>query len=65
LIGGDFNIIRFACEKNKPGGVQRFSDMFNTLIDFHELRELVMTGGKFTWSNNQEDALLEKLDGIL
>ena len=39
--------------------------MFNTLIDFHELRELVMTGGMFTWSNNQEDPLLEKLDRIL
>jgi hypothetical protein len=47
-VGGDFNIIRYAFEKNKPGHVQRFSDMFNTLINFHELREIVMTGGVYT-----------------
>jgi hypothetical protein len=65
LVGGDFNIIRYAFEKNKPGHVQRFSDMFNTLINFHELREIVMTGGVYTWSNNQDDPTLEKLDRIL
>lgn len=65
LIGGDFNIIRYSNERNKRGGAQRFYGMFNTLIHFHELRELVMTGGKFTWSNNQDVPLLEKLDRIL
>jgi hypothetical protein len=65
LIGGDLNIIRYSNERNKPRGAQRFSGTFNTLIDFHELRELVMTGGKFTWSNNQDVPLLEQLDRIL
>ena len=36
-----------------------------TLINFHELREIVMTGGLYTWSNNQENPILEKLDRIL
>lgn len=36
LIGGDFNIIRYAKERNKPGGVQRYSDTFNSLIHFYE-----------------------------
>jgi hypothetical protein len=52
LIGGDFNIIRFASERNRQCGVQRFSDLFNSLIDFYELRKIKMTRGLYTWSNN-------------
>jgi endonuclease/exonuclease/phosphatase family metal-dependent hydrolase len=39
--------------------------MFNTLINFHELRKIVMTGGLFTWSNNKEIPILKKLDRVL
>jgi hypothetical protein len=45
--------------------LNRFSDMFNPLIHFHELRELDMSGGLYTWSNNQDFPTLEKLDWIL
>lgn len=62
IIGGDFNIIRFQHEKNKPRGVNKYSDTFNSIISAFELREIFMTGGKFTWSNNQADPTLEKLD---
>jgi len=65
LIGGDFNIIRYANERNRQHGVQRFSDLFNSLIDFHELREIEMSRGMYTWSNNQEVLILERLDRIL
>jgi exonuclease III len=65
LIGGDFNIIRYMEERNRPRSLNRFSYMSNTLINFHELREIVMTGGLFTWSNNQEIPILEKLDRVL
>jgi hypothetical protein len=65
LIGGDFNIIRYANERNKNMGVHRHSGLFNTLIHMYELRELIMTGGMFTWSNNQEFPVLEKLDRVL
>jgi hypothetical protein len=59
LIGGDFNIIRYANERNKNMGVHRYSRLFNSLIHTYELRELMMTGGMFTWSNNQEFTVLE------
>jgi endonuclease/exonuclease/phosphatase family metal-dependent hydrolase len=59
LIGGYFNIMRYNSERNKPGGT------FNTLIHFYELREILMTGGLYTWSNNQENPTLKKLDRIL
>jgi hypothetical protein len=65
LIGGDFNIIRYLNEKNTMEWVHRHTPLFNSLIHFYELRELVMTGGLFTWSNNQEIPVLEKLDRIL
>jgi hypothetical protein len=65
LIGGDFNILRFANEKNKGGGVTRFSDEFHSIINKFALREFPLSGGMFTWSNNQENPTLEKLDRIL
>lgn len=65
LIGGDFNIIRFANERNKPHGLNRISYLFNSLINFYELEEIVMSGGLFTWSNHQDNPTLEKLDRIL
>jgi hypothetical protein len=38
LIGGDFNIIRYNSEWNKPSGSYRHSDTFNSLIHLYELR---------------------------
>jgi hypothetical protein len=48
LVGGDFNILRFANEKNKNGGVTKFSDEFNSIICKFALRELPLSGGFFT-----------------
>jgi hypothetical protein len=52
-------------EKNKTGGVSRFSRAFNSIISAYELMEIEMTGGKFTWSNNQPNPTLGKLDRYL
>jgi len=57
--------MKYANERNKPHGVNRFSILFNSLIEFYELKEIVMTRGLYTWSNNQDDPTLEKLDRIL
>jgi hypothetical protein len=65
LIGGDFNILRFDDEKNIGNGTSRFLDYFNDVIDLHNLREIPLYGGQFTWSNNQKNPTLEKLDKIL
>ena len=65
MIAGDFNIIRFTSEKNKDTGLSRFSGLFNSIIAAHELIDLHMIGGKFTWSNNQSPPTLERLDRIL
>jgi exonuclease III len=39
LIGGDFNVIRWEIEKNKLGGVNRWSFLFNAIIAQHNLME--------------------------
>jgi exonuclease III len=65
LIGGDFNIIRFSSEKNKNMRKNRWTDMFNAIINSHGLRELYLSGGQYTWTNNQQDHTLEKLDRFL
>lgn len=64
ILSGDFNIIGFSHEKNKAGGVTKHSATFNSIISAFELREVNMTGGKYTWSNNQPDPTLEKLDSV-
>ena len=65
LVGGDFNILRFTSEKNKGGGIHRHSGVFNSIIAAQELIDIHMAGGKFTWSNNQNNPTLERLDRIL
>jgi endonuclease/exonuclease/phosphatase family metal-dependent hydrolase len=65
IVGGDFNILRYNSEKNKTFYANRFSDMFNWIINSYGLKEITLNGGRFTWSNNHADPTLEKLDGVL
>jgi hypothetical protein len=65
LLGGDFIIMRFCYEKNKPFLRYKFSRIFNSLIHLNELREVYVGGGQFTWTNNQKHPTLEKLDRIM
>ena len=39
--------------------------MFNYIINSFEMRDLTLNGGNFTWSNNQWDPTLERLDRVL
>jgi exonuclease III len=65
LIGGDFNILRRESDKNKPGGTNKWSALFNSIIDVHDLIELDLSGRHFTWSNNRNPPTFEKLDRFL
>ena len=65
LIRGDFNIIRFSSDKNKPFGVHKHTDLFNNIISIYDLLDIHLVGGKYTWSNNQENPTLERLDRVL
>jgi len=65
LLGGDFNILRFSSDKNKSFIGNKATDLFNWVINTHELRDLPLNGGNYTWSNNQQLPTLERLDRIL
>jgi hypothetical protein len=65
IVGGDFNILRYSSEKNKTFCANRYSDMFNWIINSYGLREITLNDGKFTCSNNHADPTLEKLDRVL
>jgi hypothetical protein len=65
LITGDFNMTRKDSEKNKPGGYNRWSPLFNVVIEQGGLMEINLSGRKFTWCNNHEDPTCELLDKVL
>lgn len=64
VIGGDFNLIRFAHEKNNDNVNYRCVDAFNGWVHKWGLLELNAPNRKFTWSNNQENLVMAKLDRI-
>jgi hypothetical protein len=50
--GGGFNIIRNSSEKNNDRFEERWPFLFNAVIDSLDLREIEMSGCKFTWANS-------------
>ena len=65
LVGGDFNVIRRSDEKNSDNFDGRWSFMFNTIIESLDLREIELSGRKFTWANALPNPTFEKLDRVL
>ena len=62
LILGDFNFIRAPENRNKPGGDVNDMFTFNDFIRDQNLTELPIKGRNYTWSNMQQNPLLEQLD---
>jgi endonuclease/exonuclease/phosphatase family metal-dependent hydrolase len=65
LMGGDFNILRHAHEKNNENFDGMWPFLFNCVIDGLNLRELEMSGRRYTWANSLPNPTYEKLDRIL
>ena len=61
VLGGDFNLIRYPKNRNKPGGDQTEMNLFNEAISDLDLVDIPFSGRNYTWSNMQNDALLVKL----
>jgi hypothetical protein len=49
---GDFNILRFSSRKSKIFHPNRFSNLFNVVIQMFELKDIYISGVHFTWTNN-------------
>src|SRR6266508_3833486 len=65
LIGGDFNVMRHSTEKNNNRFNYRWPFLFNAVIDSFDLREITLSGRRFTWANSLPQITFEKLDRIL
>lgn len=65
LLGGDSNILRRESDKNKPRSNNKWSFLFNVIIEQCGLIELDLVGRQFTWSNNWLDPTFEKLGRFL
>ena len=62
IVMGDFNFIRSPEDRNRPGGDVNQMLLFNEAISNLGLIELPLKGRQFSWSNMQDNPLLEKLD---
>jgi hypothetical protein len=62
VIGSDYNILRHPLEKNNDRYNSRWPFLFNAVIDGLNLKELQLSGRKYTWANNLEVPTFEKLD---
>jgi hypothetical protein len=62
IILEDFNFYRSLENRNRTGGNFQDTLIFNDMIDHLGLVELPLKGNGYTWSNMQDDPLLEQLD---
>lgn len=63
-ILGDFNFIRGPENRSRAGGDHNNMMVFNNIIINLDLVEIPLKGRAFTWSNMQDQPLLEKLDWV-
>ena len=63
LVAGDFNLI--TCEdKNNALINRRMMGRFRAKLNTLELKEIYLNGRRYTWSNEQRVATLEKIDHV-
>ncbi|CAD6266702.1 unnamed protein product [Miscanthus lutarioriparius] len=65
LIVGDFNLIYQAEDKNNSNLNRRLMGAFRATIDHLRLKEIKLNGRRFTWSNQQENQTLTRIDRLL
>jgi hypothetical protein len=62
LFIGDFNFYRSLEDRNREGGNMQDIIIFNKVISNLGLQEIPLKGRNFTWSNMQQNPLLEQID---
>lgn len=65
VIGGDFNMIYSAEDKNNENLNRAMMGRFRRFINDHELKEVPLMGRRYTWSKEREAPTLVKLDRVL
>jgi hypothetical protein len=62
VVIGDFNLILHDADKNKPRVNRSWMRKFKAALDASYLKEIRLVGRRFTWSNEQQDPTLVRLD---
>jgi len=64
MLGGDFNLVRFISDKSNGVFNHKWADAFNDWVSKWGLVELNPSNKLFTWTNNQVNPILAKIDRI-
>ena len=64
-IGGDFNVVQFPSEQLGADSSSSAMIDFSDFISEHNLIDLSLEGGTFTWSNSRVVASQSRLDRFL
>lgn len=64
LILGDFNLIYQAEDKNNSNLNRRLMNSFKAALDVMRLKEIKLNGRRFTWSNEQTNPTLTRIDRL-
>jgi len=61
-LGGDFNLIYQAADKNNPNLDRAMMGRFRRFLNDNDLKEIPLLGRKYTWSNERRSPTLVRLD---
>jgi hypothetical protein len=64
LVAGDFNLIYKTSDKNNSNYNRAMMGRFRGLVNDLALKEIPLLGRKYTWSNQQDNPVLVKLDRV-
>lgn len=64
ILGGDFNLIRYASEKSSQHAHQSKMDLFNKFISDSGIKQMARKGGKYTWTNKQDQPVMSMIDRV-
>lgn len=64
-VVGDFNLLLNPDDKNNRAVNRRMLARFRTTLNRLELKAMYLNGRRYTWSNEREQATLEKIDHVL
>jgi exonuclease III len=65
ILGGDFNLIREASDKNSENIDLGLINLFNEFIGDLQLRELKRSGQRYSWTNKRSNPIMVNLDRVL
>ena len=65
MLAGDFNMIYCSEDKNNENINRAMMGRFRHFVNDLELKEILLLGRRYTWSNERDSPMLVKLDQVL